>query len=1569
MGWLDPAADKLREFLSQAPMLDAWQPTIAQMPDWALLAAGPIFAVLLSLLTWILMPHRQRARRASERRSLEPKLESLSGRTPSPPLVAAAQARVPSKRNAVPATGESVKSSFAREDFPDVATAKTFRIFVSSTFADFGAERRILHEEVFPSLDAYCSARGFRFQPIDMRWGINAEAHNDQRTAELCLGEVVSCIGGPPPNFLAMIGQRYGWLPLPNTIPSPEFQEICQELEDSDARVLKDWYLHDENAVVRAKLTNAETADAIPVTAYVLRSRFDATPEFRSAGLWDSTERQLREALQSAAISLIRKGQLTEARADKYFASITEQEIALGIPAGGAQPSIGVFAVIREIADPDAGRSPNYVDANPRLDALKSRVRTTLGASHLIAVEPRGDFEELNSSYARSFAREVQSRLEAAIDRHIAIVDAAARMPNAELVVERQMQRTVRMQKLRACVPRDAGLLAINEYVLNASRGPFVVHGRSGLGKSTLVASAISEQERGTGGAHIVYRFAGTSAASSSLRSLLISIAEDLGERGLTPRIDGFERDASLFNAQIRTMLSSVTGRLTLFVDALDQLGDSADLTWLPSELPEGVKLVLSTLSDQHYEIASHWYSELRRRTAPEDCLEVHPLAPQEARQVLSNLGIEAARTLRPAQMDYILAGFERAGGSPLWLHTAFAIARSWRSRDIPGEERFCLAPSVRGLIEQFILELSDVHHHDRTLVLLTLGYLAAAEHGLSETELLEVLSRDHRVLDAVATSGQGTRLTSVPYSVWVRLYRDLAPFITQKLIHDELRIQFYHREVLAVVADLHAEDSKSELHRGLATYFKDSLSHAEPNASAKHALAELPYQLHAAGDVRGAGELLQSSAWLYRKLATLGVDETVRDYRYAETDSQRLIGRVLELAANTLSVDPTQLCGQVLGRLQANDAEGLSDPIHACERELPRPSIAPVLATFSPPGAEVRRFFGHFNSVDAIAVVGGRKFVSAGFSADAPIKCWDLEKGIVERTFGSRRLGCRALAALDDQRFVSVNNDGLIQAWTIDSDHELFQLQGKPAKGGTFKARCWLIPVGSGHVLWIVGDEGELQCWDLTTKSLAWDCRLPYSVNEVARVSDDLLAFAADGKEVKLWRISDRGTVATFSGHEMGVSCVAVVDSQRIASGSWDKTIRVWDINGATEVARLTLQDHPVALLALDPARIVSATGGKDTSVAIFEWRTGKKLEQLTGHTFDVTGFAQLDSARFLTSSEDATIRLWDVDSPVRVKRSARASSARVLGARSKDLVLSSSEDGLLAVGSAEALCLGDDARKVAEGVISAGFLTDQRVAALHSDGHLSVYDLQSGDQVSKAKFADRKFARMLAIDPERVALVASDGSLAIAQPYTGNLLVECAGSTAIRRLRRLSAAMLATISGDNTIRVWDVTSGQEKHRLDGADGLVAMEALDESALVIADKNHVVRVLQLNARSEGFDFLRPPDAAEMRRGVVRRGFATLKDIFGMKGASRLLPDPSKSHDDAVTDLTVLDGGRAVVSASADRTLRLWDVASGSQLAWFEGDCSFVEVIHIPDSSMVLARDELRRLHLLTATC
>ena len=55
-------------------------------------------------------------------------------------------------------------------------------------------------------------------------------------------------------------------------------------------------------------------------------------------------------------------------------------------------------------------------------------------------------------------------------------------------------------------------------------------------------------------------------------------------------------------------------------------------------------------------------------------------------------------------------------------------------------------------------------------------------------------------------------------------------------------------------------------------------------------------------------------------------------------------------------------------------------------------------------------------------------------------------------------------------------------------------------------------------------------------------------------------LASGSDDWRIKLWDLDTCACVATFQGHRQPVNCLAVLEGGRLASGSGDGTIKIWD-------------------------------------------------------------------------------------------------------------------------------------------------------------------------------------------------------------------------------------------------------------------------------------------------------------------------------------------------------------------------------------------------------------------------
>lgn len=76
---------------------------------------------------------------------------------------------------------------------PPLMPSNVVRIFLSSTFTDFKAERNILPQRAYPELRQYCSKNGLDFQVADMRWGVTQDMVDDHQVTDLCLMEIENC--------------------------------------------------------------------------------------------------------------------------------------------------------------------------------------------------------------------------------------------------------------------------------------------------------------------------------------------------------------------------------------------------------------------------------------------------------------------------------------------------------------------------------------------------------------------------------------------------------------------------------------------------------------------------------------------------------------------------------------------------------------------------------------------------------------------------------------------------------------------------------------------------------------------------------------------------------------------------------------------------------------------------------------------------------------------------------------------------------------------------------------------------------------------------------------------------------------------------------------------------------------------------------------------------------------------------------------------------------------------------------------------------------------------------------
>ncbi|KAK4941440.1 hypothetical protein LTR66_014806 [Elasticomyces elasticus] len=146
-------------------------------------------------------------------------------------------------------------------------------------------------------------------------------------------------------------------------------------------------------------------------------------------------------------------------------------------------------------------------------------------------------------------------------------------------------------------------------------------------------------------------------------------------------------------------------------------------------------------------------------------------------------------------------------------------------------------------------------------------------------------------------------------------------------------------------------------------------------------------------------------------------------------------------------------------------------------------------------------------------------------------------------------------------------------------------------------------------------------------------------------QLRDNILATGSYDCTIKIWDLDKGVVIRTLAGHTMEVRCLQL-DNNKLISGSMDKSIKVW--NWRTGECLNTYSQHTEGVIGLHfvpglPNLLVSASADHTVRVWDFEARTTHALH---GHS-DWVNSVKIDEASrtVFSASDDFTVKLWDLD------------------------------------------------------------------------------------------------------------------------------------------------------------------------------------------------------------------------------------------------------------------------------------------------------------------------------------
>lgn len=243
-----------------------------------------------------------------------------------------------------------------------------------------------------------------------------------------------------------------------------------------------------------------------------------------------------------------------------------------------------------------------------------------------------------------------------------------------------------------------------------------------------------------------------------------------------------------------------------------------------------------------------------------------------------------------------------------------------------------------------------------------------------------------------------------------------------------------------------------------------------------------------------------------------------------------------------------------------------------------------------------------------------------------------------------------------DDQKIVSGADDSHVNIYDTATGKKRMTLEGH--EGGV-----WALQY-VGQTLVTGSTDRRVRVWDMETGKCTHiftghtstiRCLL---ITKAINGLPPMIITGSRDSTLRVWRLPDikgvpyhgQGPNTYFChallGHRHSVRAIAAHE-HTVVSGSYDNTVRVWDIRSGRLVHLMEGHTQKVYSVVIDPQRNRCMSGSMDSSVRIWDLGTGECLKRLEGHTV-LVGLLGLTDKYLVSAAADSILRVWSPETGV---------------------------------------------------------------------------------------------------------------------------------------------------------------------------------------------------------------------------------------------------------------------------------------------------------------------------------